>query len=49
VEALKEAGLTAAEIDRVHAPIGIPLGGNRPEEIAVSIAAEMVAARHGVA
>lgn len=49
VEALKEAGLTEAEIDRVHAPIGIPLGGNRPEEIAVSIAAEMVAARHGVA
>jgi xanthine dehydrogenase accessory factor len=49
VEALKEAGLTDTEIDRVHAPIGIPLGGNRPEEIAVSIAAEMVAARHGVA
>jgi xanthine dehydrogenase accessory factor len=49
VEALKEAGLTDAEIDRVHAPIGIPLGGNRPEEIAISIAAEMVAARHGVA
>ena len=49
VAALKEAGLTEAEIDRVHAPIGIPLGGNRPEEIAVSIAAEMVAARHGLA
>ena len=49
VAALKEAGLTDAEIDRVHAPIGIPLGGNRPEEIALSIAAEMVAARHGVA
>jgi len=49
VAALREAGLTDAEIDRVHAPIGIPLGGNRPEEIAVSIAAEMVAARHGLA
>jgi xanthine dehydrogenase accessory factor len=49
VEALKEAGLTETEIERVHAPIGIPLGGNRPEEIAVSIAAEMVAARHGLA
>jgi xanthine dehydrogenase accessory factor len=49
VAALKEAGLSDAEIDRVHAPIGIPLGGNRPEEIAVSIAAEMVAARHGLA
>ena len=49
VDALREAGLTDAEIDRVHAPVGIPLGGNRPEEIAVSIAAEMVAARHGLA
>jgi xanthine dehydrogenase accessory factor len=49
VEALKEAGLTDAEIERVHAPVGIPLGGNRPEEIAISIAAEMVAARHGLA
>jgi xanthine dehydrogenase accessory factor len=49
VAALKEAGLTDAEIDRVHAPIGIPIGGSRPEEIAVSIAAEMVAARHGLA
>ena len=47
VTALKEAGLTDVEIDRVHAPIGIPLGGNRPEEIALSIAAELVAARHG--
>ena len=49
VEALREAGLTDAEIERVHAPVGIPLGGNRPEEIALSIAAEMVAARHGLA
>ncbi|HVR30226.1 MAG TPA: XdhC family protein [Thermoanaerobaculia bacterium] len=49
VAALKEAGLSDAEIDRVHAPVGIPLGGNRPEEIALSIAAEMVAARHGLA
>ena len=44
-----ESDASDAEIDRVHAPIGIPLGGNRPEEIALSIAAEMVAARHGMA
>ncbi|MDX1383437.1 MAG: XdhC family protein [Thermoanaerobaculia bacterium] len=44
---LRELGLSDEEIDRIHAPIGIKLGGNRPEEIAVSIAAEMVAARHG--
>ncbi|MEE2778102.1 MAG: XdhC family protein [Acidobacteriota bacterium] len=45
--ALGEMGLDAAEIERIHAPIGIKIGGSRPEEIAVSIAAEMVAARNG--
>ncbi len=47
VEALTEAGLTAEEIARIHAPIGLDLGGRRPEEIALSILAEMVAVRHG--
>lgn len=47
VEALQEEGLSAEEIARIHAPIGIKLGGSRPEEIAISIAAEMVAARYG--
>jgi xanthine dehydrogenase accessory factor len=47
VQALIEAGLTRDEIDRLHAPIGIDLGGRHPEEVAVSIAAEIVAARHG--
>ena len=47
VEALQEEGLSAEEIARIHAPIGIKLGGNGPEEIAISIAAEMVAARYG--
>ncbi len=32
---------------RVHAPIGLDLGGRSPAEIAVSILAEMVAVRHG--
>jgi xanthine dehydrogenase accessory factor len=47
VRALSEAGLERAEIDRLHAPIGIDLGGRRPEEIALSIAAEIVAVRNG--
>ena len=47
VSALRELGLSDQEISRIHAPIGIKLGGNRPEEIALSIAAEIVAARHG--
>jgi xanthine dehydrogenase accessory factor len=47
VAALREEGFTDAEIARIHAPIGLPLGGRRPEEIAVSIIAEMVAVSHG--
>ena len=49
VAALEEIGLTSAEIARIHAPIGIRLGGNRPEEIALSIAAQIVAVRSGEA
>lgn len=41
--------LTSDEIDRLHGPIGLDLGGNRPAEIAVSILAELIAVRHGVA
>ena len=39
---LAEHGITDEAWGRVHAPIGIPLGGRTPEEIAVSIAAEMI-------
>lgn len=49
VAALEEIGLSSAEIARIHAPIGIRLGGNRPEEIALSIAAEIVSVRSGEA
>ncbi|MEM7480900.1 MAG: XdhC/CoxI family protein [Acidobacteriota bacterium] len=47
VAALAERGFSEERIARIHAPIGIDLGGRRPEEIAVSILAELVAARHG--
>lgn len=49
VEALRELGVSEESIARIHAPIGLPLGGRRPEEIAVSIAAQLVQARHGLA
>ena len=39
---LAEHGILDEAWGRVHAPIGIPLGGRTPEEIAVSIAAEMI-------
>jgi xanthine dehydrogenase accessory factor len=41
--------LSAAEIDRLHGPIGLHLGSKTPAEIAVSIVAEVVAVRNGVA
>ncbi|MEZ4660695.1 MAG: XdhC/CoxI family protein [Caldilineaceae bacterium] len=47
VEALKAEGATDEEISRIYAPIGIDLGGRKPEEIAVSIIAEIVAVRNG--
>jgi xanthine dehydrogenase accessory factor len=47
VEALREAGVGDEQLARIHAPIGLDLGGRRPEEIAVSIVAEMVAVTHG--
>lgn len=40
--------LSAQEINRLHGPIGLDLGGRTPAEIAVSILAEIVAVRHGV-
>ncbi|MEU5528898.1 XdhC family protein [Micromonospora chersina] len=44
---LREAGVTEAALARLHAPIGLDLGGQTPEETAVSIAAEIVAVTRG--
>ncbi|MCQ3980310.1 MAG: hypothetical protein DPW09_43415, partial [Anaerolineae bacterium] len=41
-----ESGLTQQQIDRLHAPIGLDLGGRTPAEIALSIMAEIVAVRN---
>ncbi|MFQ5593134.1 MAG: XdhC family protein [Anaerolineae bacterium] len=48
VEKLRAQGVTEEQLNRIHAPIGLDLGAKRPEEIAVSIIAEIVAASHGV-
>ncbi len=47
LERLREQGLSDAELARIHAPIGLAIGARRPEEIAVSITAQLVAARNG--
>jgi xanthine dehydrogenase accessory factor len=45
---LREEGVPEEQLARLHAPIGLAIGANTPEEIAVSIIAEIVAARHGL-
>ena len=41
-ERLLAEGVAEAELGRVHAPIGLPIGSRSPEEVAVAIAAEIV-------
>lgn len=47
-ELMKE-GITREEFDRLHAPMGLEIGAVSPEEIAVSVVAEMIAVRRGAA
>jgi len=44
-EALRQAGIPEERLAVLHTPIGEPIGAETPEEIAVSIAAELVRAR----
>ncbi|MCG7206424.1 XdhC family protein [Streptomyces arenae] len=44
---LREVGVTELELARLRSPIGLDLGARTPEETALSIAAEIVAARRG--
>ncbi|MFB7209377.1 XdhC family protein [Streptomyces sp. NPDC056255] len=44
---LREVGVTDRELARLRSPIGLDLGARTPEETALSIAAEIVAARRG--
>lgn len=44
-EALGREGCSSDDLGRVHAPIGLAIGAETPEEIAISIAAQLVQAR----
>ncbi len=44
---LTEAGATDEQMARIHGPIGLNIGASTPEEMAISILAEIIAVRHG--
>jgi len=46
-EALAADNMPAERLERVHAPIGLDIGAVTPQEIAVSILAELIAVKHG--
>jgi xanthine dehydrogenase accessory factor len=47
LQQLRDRGFGDSDITRIHTPLGLDLGGRKAEEIALSIAAGLVAARHG--
>jgi xanthine dehydrogenase accessory factor len=46
-DALREEGIGSELLRAVHAPIGLDIGAITPQEIGVSIVAELIAAKHG--
>src|SRR2546426_1674208 len=48
VSGLEESGVPVEDLAEIHCPLGIEIGAVSPEEIAVSVLAEMIAVRRGV-
>jgi len=46
-DSLLKDGFAQEDIDRCHCPIGLTIGAQTPEEIAVSIGAELITVRSG--
>ncbi|HWR53056.1 MAG TPA: XdhC/CoxI family protein [Bryobacteraceae bacterium] len=49
IKELEKEGLSREAFERIHAPMGLDIGAVTPEEIAVSVVAEMIAVRRGAA
>lgn len=47
LQRLAEAGLSDAQLQRIHGPLGLPLGGRAPAEIAIAALAQMTQVLHG--
>ena len=47
IERLRNAGVSEAQLKKIHAPIGLDIGAVTPEEVALAILAEIVAERRG--
>jgi xanthine dehydrogenase accessory factor len=45
VKELEKEGVARTSFERVHAPMGLDIGAISPEEIAIAVAAEMIAVR----
>jgi xanthine dehydrogenase accessory factor len=45
---LEERGVPPLALAEIHVPLGVEIGAQSPEEIAVSILAELIAVRRGV-
>ena len=46
MKSLREQGYSKEKLDRIHTPIGLSINSRSPEEIAVSIAAEIIAVKN---
>jgi xanthine dehydrogenase accessory factor len=49
IRELEREGMPREAFERIHAPMGLDIGAISPEEIAISVAAEMIAVRRGAA
>jgi xanthine dehydrogenase accessory factor len=47
MNSLERDGYSRKDFDRVHAPIGLPIGAKSPQEIAIAIIAEIISCFNG--